>query len=57
MKIVKTVVENKDTKMVRVTVDDIPYLKELKYDFRVDSMTMVIHELIKEHKANKESGK
>ena len=41
--------------MVRAFNEDIYKLKDLKYDFRVDNIAMVIHELIKGHKATEKN--
>ena len=43
---------NNETQMVRVNKEAIPKLKEMKYDFRVDSLTAVIDELIKMYENN-----
>ena len=42
-----------ETQMVRVNKETIPKLKEMKYDFRVDSLTAVIDKLVETHDNNK----
>ena len=44
---------NDETQMVRVSKDDVLKLKEIKYDFRVDSLTAAISELIKMYENTK----
>ncbi len=45
--------KNEETQMVRVNKESIPKLKEMKYDFRVDSLTAVIDKLVELYEKNK----
>lgn len=44
---------NSETQMVRVNKSDVLKLKEIKYDFRVDSLTSAISKLIEMYDKNK----